>query len=208
MKLLRNIYIKTTNLTHGYQGNQSKLVSFYKLWAPIYDISIKFDPAYHKNLKRMISSIVSQGDYTLDIGCGTGIGTLYASTIARTILGIDPSANMLNRLQKKAEKQNIKNINLRKGFSPQALKSKEKFNSIITSFMLAHLNKDQRSTAIKAMFEILETNGEIGLFSAQGEIAPTFQTKEEIENNLSSAGFRKIIIRDTDDIYRISTAEK
>jgi hypothetical protein len=58
------------------------------------------------------------------------------------------------------------------------------------------------------MFEILETNGEIGLFSAQGEIAPTFQTKEEIENNLSSAGFRKIIIRDTDDIYRISTAEK
>ena len=58
------------------------------------------------------------------------------------------------------------------------------------------------------MFEILEAGGKIGLFSAQGEIATTFQTKEEIKNNLSSAGFSNIIIKDVNDIYRISTAKK
>jgi hypothetical protein len=61
---------------------------------------------------------------------------------------------------------------------------------------------------ITNIFEALKPNGKIGLFSAQGEIASTFQTKEEIEINLSSAGFRNIMIEDVDDIYRISIAEK
>ena len=74
--------------------------------------------------------------------------------------------------------------------------------------MLAHLGKEKRTQAIKAMFDILEPTGKIGLFSAQGEIAPTFQTKEEIEKNLSSAGFGNIIIKDINTIYRISTAKK
>lgn len=39
-------------------------------------------------------------------------------------------------------------------------------------------------------------------------IASTFQTKEELINNLSSAGFNNILIEDVDDIYRISTATK
>ena len=208
MKILRKLYIKTTNLTHGYQDKQSKIVSFYKLWAPLYDLSIKLDPAYNKNLIKMINSTVSQGDYTLDIGCGTGLGTIYAATIAQKVLGIDSSNDMLTKLEKKNKKQKICNIQLRNGFFPQTLKPKDKFNSIITSFMLAHLSKEQRTQAIKAMFDILEPNGKIGLFSAQGEIAPTFQTKKEIENNLLSAGFRNIIIEDVNDIYRISTAEK
>jgi ubiquinone/menaquinone biosynthesis C-methylase UbiE len=157
MNILRKIYIKTTNLTHGYQGNQPKLVSFYKLWAPLYDISIKLDPAYYKNLKKMINSTVSKSDYTLDIGCGTGLGSIYAATIAQKILGIDSSENMLYKLQKKIKKFNIHNLNLRKGFFPEALKPEEKFKSIITSFMLVHLNKDQQTKAIKFMFEILET---------------------------------------------------
>ena len=208
MKLLRKLYIKTTNLTHGYQNKKSRLISFYKLWAPLYDISIKLDPAYNKNLKEMIDSTVSPGDFTLDVGCGTGLGTIYAATIAQKILGIDSSKHMLNKLQKKIKSHGINNIDIREGFFPQVLESEEKFNSIITSFMLAHLSRDQRSEAIKAMFEILEAGGKIGLFSAQGEIAATFQTKEEIENNLSSAGFNNIVVNNVNDIYRVSTAEK
>ena len=115
---------------------------------------------------------------------------------------------MLKKLQKKIKKEKINNIELREGFFPQALRPEEKFQSIISSFMLAHLSKEQRTLSIKTMFDILDTGGKIGLFSAQGEIAPTFQTKEEIENNLSSSGFRNITIEDIDDIYRISIAEK
>jgi len=159
MRVLRRIYIKTTNLTHGYQGKNSKLVSFYKLWAPLYDISIKLDPAYNKNLKKMIDTTVSQGDYTLDIGCGTGLGTMHAATIATKVLGIDASKDMLNKLQKKIKNHGIKNLDLREGFFPQTLKSKENFNSIITSFMLAHLSKKQRTQAIMRI--IKKNNGKV-----------------------------------------------
>lgn len=208
MNILRKLYIKTTNLTHRYQDIQSKIVSFYKLWAPLYDISVKLDPAYHRNLRDMIDSAVSQGDSTLDIGCGTGLGSIYAATIAQKLLGIDSSKSMLDKFQKKISKKKIHNIELIEGFFPQALKPDETFKSIITSFMLAHLSRDQRTQAITFMFKILEPGGKIGLFSAQGEIASAFQTKKETKQNLSFAGFCNIMIKDIDDIYRISIAEK
>ena len=208
MNLLRKIYIKTTNLTRGYQDKQSKLVSFYKLWAPVYDLSIKLDPAYQKNLKAMISDTVSEGDETLDIGCGTGLGTIYASTMAANVLGLDSSRDMLNKLEQKINKQQINNIRLRRGFFPEVIQAGERFNSIITSFMLAHLSREQRTIAIKAMFDLIKPGGRVGFFAARGEVAPTFQTKQETENNLFAAGFEAVKIHDVDDIYRITTAKK
>ncbi len=62
--------------------------------------------------------------------------------------------------------------------------------------------------AIMSMFEHLKSGGRIGLFEAQGEIAPTFQTKKEIETNLLNAGFDDISIDDVSDIYRMATAAK
>jgi hypothetical protein len=48
----------------------------------------------------------------------------------------------------------------------------------------------------------------MGLFSAQGEIASTFETKDEIIRNCESAGFRRIEIDEVSDIYRIVKAER
>jgi len=203
------MYIKTTDITHGFQNERvSKFLFFYRLWARFYDMSVKLDPAYCRNLKRMIDAVVTSEGVTLDIGCGTGLSAVYAAAIADKVIGIDPSTDMLDRLKKKIRKHKITNIDIRQGFFPEAVKAGEKFQSIISSFMLAHLNKNQRTSVIREMFNLLESKGKIGLFSAQGEIASTFQTKEEIRNNLSCAGFRDIVIQDIDDIYRISTAIK
>jgi len=60
--------------------------------------------------------------------------------------------------------------------------------------------------AIMSMFDHLKSGGRIGLFEAQGEIAPTFQAKKEIETNLLEAGFDDISIEDVSDIYRVVTA--
>jgi hypothetical protein len=49
-KPLRIGYIKTTDLTHGYQGSvPARLLRFYALWAPIYDLTVRLDPAYPRN---------------------------------------------------------------------------------------------------------------------------------------------------------------
>ena len=209
MNVLRRMYIRTTDITHGFQNESvSKFISFYHLWASFYDMSVKLDPAYCRNLRKMINAVVAPNGNTLDIGCGTGLSTIYAAAIANKVIGIDPSKDMLIRLKKKVNKHQITNIDIRNGFFPEAVEADEEFQSIISSFMLAHLNKQQRTIMIKDMFNLLKSGGKIGLFSAQGEIAPTFQTRDEIENNLACAGFGDIAIQEIDDIYRISTAVK
>jgi len=142
-KYLRKLYFKTTDYTHGFQGKQKKAIAFYKLWAFCYDFTIKLDPAYPRELRNMIYSVVKQKDIVLDIGCGTGISTIYASEIANKVIGIDMSLNMLNRLKKKISRKKIINIEVLYGSFPEALSDKLRFDSIISSFALAHFKKTQ-----------------------------------------------------------------
>ena len=53
---------------------------------------------------------------------------------------------------------------------------------------------------------VLRPGGRLGLFLAEGEIAPLFSTRPELEEYLSNAGFVDCHIEDSDDVYRIVTA--
>jgi cyclopropane fatty-acyl-phospholipid synthase-like methyltransferase len=208
-KPFRIAYIKTTDLNYGYQGSvPAKLLRFYRLWAPIYDLSVCLDPAYPHSLKRMVASVVRPGDTSLAVGSGTGLGTAYAASIAARVVAIDPSKEMAARLYKKIRTGKLENVEVRQGYFPDALLPGEFFDSVISSFMLAHLKRDERACAIIAMFHCLKRGGRLGLFSAQGEIAPTFQTRNEVEEHLSAAGFAKPEVTDVSDIYRITTATR
>jgi len=173
-KPFRKLYIKTTDLTHGFQGELEKIVSFYKLWAFFYDFSVKLDPAFSRELKNMIDSVVKETDVVLDIGCGTKLG----------------------------------NIEVIVGSFPESLNQEAKFDSVISSFTIAHFPVEQRGIIYQHIFSHLISNGRMGLFSAQGEIASTFETKDEIIRNCESAGFRRIEIDEVSDIYRIVKAER
>jgi len=207
-KPFRKLYIKTTDLTHGYQGENKKLRNLYKLWAFGYDLSVKLDPAYPREMKKMIESVVKQRDTALDIGCGTGLGTIHASRIARKVIGIDISPEMIDKLKKKIHNKRIENIQVIAGSFPNSLHNEAKFDTIISSFAIVHFTSEQRRIIYKHIFNHLVSNGRLGLFSAQGEIASTFETKSEIIKNLKSAGLQKIEINDVSDIYRITRAEK
>ncbi len=131
-KMFRTVYIKTTNLTNGYHDDYNKLVSFYKLWSKIYDLSVRLDPAYFKQLKTMIDLVVKPGENVLDIGCGTGLGTIYSSKIAETVTGIDISQDMISKLKKTIIRNNIKNITLINGSYPECVNNT--FDTVISSF--------------------------------------------------------------------------
>ena len=207
-KFFRVLYIKTTNFTKKYQSRDKKLINFYKIWSYCYDISISLDPAYKNELKKMINLTVKDSDITLDIGCGTGISTIYASKIANEVIGIDLSSDMIYKLKKKINKKNIKNIKLINGKVPEKLPQNLKFNSIISSFAIVHFTPEDRKKLYKQIFDLLLNKGKTGLFLAQGEIAPSFETKDEIVNNLKESGFKNIKLFDVADIYRIVIAEK
>jgi len=207
-KPLRTFYIRTTNLTHGFQENRTALDSFYKLWAPLYDLSVSLDSGYKRNLSRMVKRVVQASDCVLDVGCGTGLATLAAAKNAKEVVALDPSQAMLDKLAKKIGREKLRNVEVRNGFFPEGLEKGKTYDSVITSFMLAHLSPETRRAAVNSMFDLLAPGGRIGLFEAQGEIAPTFQTKKEIRTNLLESGFGDIGIEDVSDIYRIATAVK
>ena len=82
------------------------------------------------------------------------------------------------------------------------------FDAVISSFMLAHLRPAQRTELLAHTYLRLNPGGRIGLFSARGEVAPSFQTKDELWNNLTAAGYHDVLIRDVADVYRVTTAKK
>ena len=207
-KPLRKLYIRSTGFTHSYQGKDKKLVGFYKAWSYCYDFSVSLDPAFGREMKKMINLTVKPRDTTLDIGCGTGISTIYASKIADKIIGIDLSTDMVRKLKRKISRKKIANIEIITGRFPEALSENIKFDSIISSFAIVHFTPEQRTNIYNRIYQLLPTSGQLGLFSAQGEIASSFETKDEIAKNLELAGFNKIEIDDVSDIYRIVRAEK
>ncbi len=208
LKPLRKLYIRSTDLTHSYQGKTAKLVSFYRLWSYIYDFSVSLDPAFRRQMKNMISMAVKPGDTTLDIGCGTGISTFYAAKIAKSVTGIDLSADMLAILRQKIHQRKTTNIEVIHGSFPQALPKGLMFDSIISSFTIVHFTPEQRKGIYKQIYDLLQDGGRLGLFSAQGEIASSFETKREIMENLALAKFKITETSDVSDIYRIVLAQK
>ena len=115
---------------------------------------------------------------------------------------------MLAKLYKRIRRQHLENVEVRQGYFPDVLVPGESFDSVISSFMLAHLGPKERAGAIFEMFHCLKQGGRLGLFAAQGEIAPTFQTKDEMEEQLLAVGFADIEITDMWDIYRATTAAR
>ena len=144
-KPLRIVYIRATDLTHGYQGSlPASMLRFYRMWAPVYDVSVRLDPGYLRSLKRMLEIVVRPGDVTLDVGSGTGLGTIHAASIAAKVIAIDPSREMTRRLEKKIRRRHLENVEVRNGYFPDALVPGESFDSVTSSFMLAHLDLEER----------------------------------------------------------------
>ena len=140
----RRFYIRTTNFTHGYQGQSERQLGLYRLWAPLYDLSLRIDPGYAAGIRRMADSVVEDNDTVLDIGCGTGLATIYAAQYAKRVVGIDPSSEMLVILRLKIDSQQVTNIDLIEGFFPDALVSSALYDVGLSSFAIVQIEKDKR----------------------------------------------------------------
>jgi cyclopropane fatty-acyl-phospholipid synthase-like methyltransferase len=180
----------------------------YRLWSPLYDLSLKLDPGYAAGVQRMVDAVVFSDSTVLDIGCGTGIATIPAAKRANRAIAVDPSSEMLSKLRKKMRRQWITNVELLQGFFPEALASTAVFDVVISSFAIVHIERDTRKGLYQAVFNHLRRNGCIGTFGARGVIAAAFETREEILHSLGAAGFENVEVTDISDIYRIITAVK
>jgi ubiquinone/menaquinone biosynthesis C-methylase UbiE len=169
---------------------------------------VGLDPAYTREMRRLIDRAVIEGDRVLDLEAGTGLGTLHAARKAKQVVAIDLSADMIARLKKKARREGLTNIECLAGSFPRDHGGERTYSVVFSSFAIVHWPREARGELYRKIFSVLEPAGRLALFSAQGEVASCFETRAEVEGNLEAAGFVDLEVMDVADIYRAITARR
>ena len=203
---IRRWYMRLTNVSIRWGHEPRYVRTLYWLWSRVYDLTIGWDRAFRANAKRLVQSTVGPGDRGLDVGVGTGLLAEYGSPIAADYVGVDISAAMLSRAARKIVAAEMTNVALRFGRADSLPFEDDSFDVVISSFMLPHIARRERTAVLAEMGRVLRPGGRFGLFLARGEIAPLFSTRDELERYLTDAGFVNLTIEDRDDVYRIVTA--
>ncbi len=205
---IRALYMRASTPSLVVSGNRSYVRHFYTLWSKVYDLSVGIDPAYRRNVQRVVSSTVRPGDRVLDVGVGTALLAEYGAERAAEYVGLDYSADMLVKAARKVASRRMGTVRLCWGDAQALPFAARRFDVVLSSFTLAHLSPAERPIALAEMGRVLVPGGRLGLNQAPGERFPGFSTSEQIRTWLSQAGFTRIHLEDHDDVYRIVTAVK
>jgi demethylmenaquinone methyltransferase/2-methoxy-6-polyprenyl-1,4-benzoquinol methylase len=178
----------------------------YNVWSRFYDWSIQLDPAYRRNARRMLDKAVTDDDRVLDVGVGTGMLPEIAAGRSSLWTGLDYSGAMLAQAARKMALRQWTNVGLTWGDARHLPFDDGAFDAVVSSFVLPHFSRDERSTILAEMRRVMRPGGRLGLFLAQGERAPLFDTRDQLLGDLGEVGYRDIQIEDRDDVYRVVTA--
>jgi len=206
VRALRTAYIQGTTVVKLMKDNRA-IQLYYKYRRKTYDIQWAMDPGYKKGLRKLVELAVEESDSVLDVGCGTGSATVVAALRAKEVVGIDLSPHMIELAKKKVEKKALENTRLM-STSIEDYNPDGHFDKVISSFMIPHIKPHLRPAIYSYMFTFLKPGGTVALFGSRGEVCDVYETREEIEENLSRCGFEDLQIYDVYDIYRIAVATK
>jgi len=198
--------MRSTSISILGAGSHAYVRWLYALWSRFYDGSIRLDPAFRRNARRMLDKAVRDGDRVLDVGVGTGLLPEIAATRASRWTGLDYSGSMLARAALKMARLRRPNVGLTWGDARQLPYRNGSYDAVVSSFVLPHFSRSERSAVLAEMRRVLRPGGRLGLFLAQGERAPLFHTRDELLSDLGDAGYEDIHIEDRDDVYRVVTA--
>ncbi len=206
VRVLRTAYIQGTSVVKLMPSERAIRI-YYKFRRKSYDLQWSMDPGYKKGLNRLVDMTVDQNDRVLDVGCGTGSATVVAAQKAAEVVGIDLSPDMIELAVEKVQKNGLTNTRLFaasvEGYHPDS-----QFDKVISSFMIPHVKPHLRPAIYSYMYDFLKPGGVVGLFGSRGEVCDVYETRGEIEENLTRAGFQDIVVHDVYDIYRIALAKR
>jgi cyclopropane fatty-acyl-phospholipid synthase-like methyltransferase len=206
IKVLRHAYIQGTTVVK-LMPSERAIQLYYKYRRKSYDLQWALDPGYRKGLNRLIELAVQEHDRVLDVGCGTASATVLAAPIAAEVVGIDLSPDMIELALEKVQKSGLANTRLH-ATSVEDYRPEKPFDKVISSFMIPHVKPFLRPAIYRCMYSFLRPGGMVGLFGSRGEVCDVYETRAEIEENLTRAGFQDIELFDVYDIYRIAIARR
>jgi len=135
-------------------------------YAPYYDILMKIlTLGRDKKLRQLELDIakINEGNYVLEVGCGTGTLSLLAKDRTGTsgkVCGIDAASEMIQRAKMKASRQN-KDVEFQVGDISMIPYDNNKFDVVLCSFMIFHLSSEKRGKGFNEIFRVLKSNGAI-----------------------------------------------
>lgn len=103
----------------------------------------------------------------LDFGCGTGNVAIGLSSLLKNITAIDSSSEMLNALEKKLSKADIKNIKPLQLELAEDCFQKESFDLIYTCMTLHHIADIDR--ILRIFYNLLKPSGHLVLIDLEKE---------------------------------------
>jgi ubiquinone/menaquinone biosynthesis C-methylase UbiE len=109
------------------------------------------------------------GHRVLEIGCGTG-NLLLAAARRRPdaeVTGIDPDPAALRRARRKAARAKLP-VRLHRAFAGDLPLPDGSIDRILSSFMLHHLDDDEKTRAVREIHRVLRPGGQLHLVDVDG----------------------------------------
>jgi demethylmenaquinone methyltransferase/2-methoxy-6-polyprenyl-1,4-benzoquinol methylase/phosphoethanolamine N-methyltransferase len=133
-------------------------------WARYYDmvvgiLSLGRERKFRQTALDLIA--IEPGMKILDVGCGTGSLAIAAKQnqgVNGTIVGIDPSSNMIDLARQKALKAGVE-INFQVGVIENIEFEASHFDLVLSSLMMHHLTDELKETGLQEVYRVLKPKG-------------------------------------------------
>jgi len=143
--------------------------------AEIYDKQHQKFRNYEKEVADMLNYLAldnPQNMTLIDLGCGTGATAIYASKHFKKIIAVDVSEVMISQAKRKAEQENISNIEfVNSGFLSYEHKT-ERIDLVLTKAAFHHLPDFWKQIALMRMNKMLKKGGILYIFDVVFHFQP------------------------------------
>lgn len=160
---------------------------------------------------------LKEGETVLDLGCGGGLDTFLAARKVGEkgkVIGVDMSAEMVEKAKNNAGKDNYKNVEFKVGEIENLPIDDNSIDVVISNCVINHCT--DKLAAFKEIFRVLKPDGRMlisdlvveGEFSDDilqdkvwGQWLTTAIGKQQYLNTIHKAGFRDIVITGENPFY-------
>jgi SAM-dependent methyltransferase len=179
---------------------------FYNFMGRFYDLLYhRLIRGYVESAETLMQDLVREGDWVLDIGCGTGLLCYLAAPRAGGVVGVDLASGMLQKaIRKRPTDQRVYFVN----GDALHLPINKQFDCCVSAFMLVMLPREKRWQVISEMNRLLKPGGRVAFLTSRPEFGAQWMSAEEWRTGLKGLGFSGVHVIEKGDVFLNIIASK